>query len=636
MDDGETCDDGKRCDTPTAEGRVPCTSDAQCGTFVLCKPLSGDGCNAQCQEEFCGDGVTQPGRGEQCDLGGYCQIPGQPACTSRNDCPINPRTGMPATCAPVNLPECKSCISNTCGDGITQPNSYQCDDGKHCKNGTKCSDDSDCYRQGLSDSSCTPRSGDGCSSQCTPEFCGDGVVVNEGKCPDGSLCTKGEQCADGTSCKPAEDCDEKGVASATCNEDCTRAICGDKKVNPAYFEQCDDGMHCADGTECNPGSSCSDGSACEARGPADGKAYGIATCSKSCRALKPTKCCSCYYEEHPECTGRPKDACSPRECSDGIDNDGDGKIDADDDQCDNSDLGKFDASESEVGRQADDCKWDGVLLKCRNMFEMDCENDFRKNACDTERMLPITEPKQPYPDSLVCTATKDFQQAHSESYLCNAYMQDVQSCVTCSTATCQRYVNSGCRTFANIGDARAGAQAIQATMRLRGIRMVYVEGHQMLASPTCSSLYTLKITQQTITEEYGFCKFGNYCYMTGESYKCKDEASGSIVDGVCCRGGILDHDFVRTRAVGTPPACPGEPNRMEGQESAAYSHPSCSSAQSAAWRDAHTKIAAKQVACLAAHPAGTFSNTCDVQRISSSWIPPQCSMSVVCDWTCSW
>ena len=39
---------------------------------------------------------------------------------------------------------------------------------------------------------------------------------------------------------PSEDCDDAGE-TATCDEDCTAAVCGDGHVNPAAGEECDDG-----------------------------------------------------------------------------------------------------------------------------------------------------------------------------------------------------------------------------------------------------------------------------------------------------------------------------------------------------------------------------------------------------------
>ena len=55
-----------------------------------------------------------------------------------------------------------------CGDGIWDPEQEACDDGSSCRDGRDCSDDR-LRCQSTSASACQPRSGDGCSDQCTLE-----------------------------------------------------------------------------------------------------------------------------------------------------------------------------------------------------------------------------------------------------------------------------------------------------------------------------------------------------------------------------------------------------------------------------------------------------------------------------------
>ncbi len=50
----------------------PAVMDAQTGLGEECDDggtVAGDGCNATCQDETCGDGVLQTGLGEACDDG---------------------------------------------------------------------------------------------------------------------------------------------------------------------------------------------------------------------------------------------------------------------------------------------------------------------------------------------------------------------------------------------------------------------------------------------------------------------------------------------------------------------------------------------------------------------------------------
>lgn len=94
--------------------------------------------------------------------------------------------------------------------------------------------------------------GDGCTSQCILEFCGDGIVNNAGteQCDDGENNSDTEPGACRTDCTFAgcgdgivdegEDCDGGGVATDTCDIDCTFAVCGDGDVNAAAGEECDD------------------------------------------------------------------------------------------------------------------------------------------------------------------------------------------------------------------------------------------------------------------------------------------------------------------------------------------------------------------------------------------------------------
>jgi cysteine-rich repeat protein len=74
--------------------------------------LSNDGCNATCQDEFCGDGIIQSGIGEECDNAGANSDTTPDACRT-------------------------NCALPSCGDGVVDPsNTEQCDDGN-----TKSNDD---------------------------------------------------------------------------------------------------------------------------------------------------------------------------------------------------------------------------------------------------------------------------------------------------------------------------------------------------------------------------------------------------------------------------------------------------------------------------------------------------------------
>ncbi len=83
-------------------------------------------------------------------------------------------------------------------------------------------------------------------------------------------------CGDGAIQSP-EQCDDGGE-SATCDNDCTFAVCGDRKVNATAGEQCDSSQCCAaclfaaEGTACNDNSICTNPDACNATGSCIGTA----------------------------------------------------------------------------------------------------------------------------------------------------------------------------------------------------------------------------------------------------------------------------------------------------------------------------------------------------------------------------
>jgi len=144
----------------------------------------------------CGDGTVDPF--EECDDGNNIDGDG---CNA--EC-LLPKCGdgfldEGEECDDFNLLNCDGCTDACtiesgpiCGDGILLPDcGEECDDGNNVD-------------------------GDGCQGNCLLPFCGDGII-------DGG-----------------EDCDDGGV-TATCDDDCTFAECGDGNVNEAAGEQCDDG-----------------------------------------------------------------------------------------------------------------------------------------------------------------------------------------------------------------------------------------------------------------------------------------------------------------------------------------------------------------------------------------------------------
>jgi cysteine-rich repeat protein len=141
-------------------------------------------CRFDCTQPRCGDGVVDPGLGEECDGGAGCRNCRLSACgdgflDAGEECDGTP--GCTATCKLL------------CGNGMKNA-------GEECDNG-----DDNMW------------AADACRPDCTLPFCGDGWVDS------------GEQC------------DEANTADVAngCRPDCTLPTCGDGVVDA--MEQCDPG-----------------------------------------------------------------------------------------------------------------------------------------------------------------------------------------------------------------------------------------------------------------------------------------------------------------------------------------------------------------------------------------------------------
>ncbi|MEO8845530.1 MAG: DUF4215 domain-containing protein [Kofleriaceae bacterium] len=238
VDPGEVCDDGN---IVNGDGcAADCKSKESCGDGVLnadagevCddgNTVDGDGCSADCKSlETCGNGIIDTAKGEVCDDGnthaGKCGD--GHGCETTADCTDGTR------CAPDGCSsDCKS--NETCGNGIKDLGEV-CDDGgaaggceDDCQHGVGCGNGvldpgEQCDDGNLTDT-------DDCTSGCTINVCGDGVLDLTG-------ITHHETCDRGAN----------GIAveTADCNIDCSTPTCGDGKVNTHYkpdgthAEQCD-------------------------------------------------------------------------------------------------------------------------------------------------------------------------------------------------------------------------------------------------------------------------------------------------------------------------------------------------------------------------------------------------------------
>ena len=213
-----------------------CTQPSDC--------LSGVCTGMMCQAPACGDGQQQAGEG--CDDGNM---------SNADDCPDDVANG--GNCQPA-----------TCGDGFVDmqgPVTEACDGNGMGTPGETATCDTDCTLVVC---------GDGTQNTTAGEGCDDGDQDNTDDCPDDG--------ANGGTCQPAtcgdgfvdaqgpttEACDGNGMGAAgetaTCDTDCTLAVCGDGTPNATAGEQCDDGNandndDCPDDVGTCQDATCSDG-----------------------------------------------------------------------------------------------------------------------------------------------------------------------------------------------------------------------------------------------------------------------------------------------------------------------------------------------------------------------------------------
>ena len=252
-----------------------CSTDADCGGSGPCLPLPGDGCGIDCRfeiEALCGNGITEPHRGEACDPGSVCK--GGPK--NGESCSSNTAICGSGRCERVMTnPLCSSeCdrVSGVCGNGVKE-GAEQCDEGAKnsneanaCRAGTEsgrpacvfayCGDLVIDRGEECDDGNTIAK--DGCT-HCLIDFCGNGRLDAGETCDDGSTVNNdgcSEWCLLENICGNAnregeEECDDGNAGSGDgCSAECLFEYCGDAIPQPGLGEECDEGSQNGD----DPGS----------------------------------------------------------------------------------------------------------------------------------------------------------------------------------------------------------------------------------------------------------------------------------------------------------------------------------------------------------------------------------------------
>jgi fibro-slime domain-containing protein len=291
---GEQCDDGAALDSDGCSA----TCQIEDPLHWTC-PLPGQPCEPL---QYCGDGIVQKTRGEQCD--------------DSNMSPGDGCTGLCTVEAGYSCPETGGKCTKVwvCGNGIVDP-------------GEACDD-------------LNQTGSDGCSADCS-------TVEPRYTCPKsatnvGGPCVKAPEnvCGNGV-LGPGEECDDGGKApndgcSATCQTEpgytcptpgkvCTLIeFCGDGKLSLALKEQCDDGKN-EGGKGCSPTCTIEPGWVCPLPGQpcvstarcGDGKITGTEQCDDGNMLSSDGCSATCQIEAGWTCPVV-NAACIAKSCGDGI------------------------------------------------------------------------------------------------------------------------------------------------------------------------------------------------------------------------------------------------------------------------------------------------------------------------------
>lgn len=402
-DDGQFCTGGETC-APGAQGAL--ANGCLLGQPVQCE--DGVGCtNDSCSETS--DQCVHQLDATQCDDGLHCN--GAEVCTAAGCAggspPACPGDGIPCTVEACDEAsnQCQTTPTNAlCNPGqicvpgqgcvvVACTNNAGCDDGNACNGAETCN---------------TSVPGGTCVAG-TPVDCNDSLDCTLDECtPATGACTHSPlsaTCQDGDLCNGVETCSVAlGCVAGTplsCNDgvDCTQDSCIPSLgcISTPSSNACQDGLTCNGIEICHLTQGCLPATA-PAQCPGDGIACTIEACVEGvgCVSTPNDALCACQEACVPALGGCGK-FCTPAtcqgktyQCGDCLDNDGDCKVDASDQQC----LGA--CSNNEAGFKGDipgqnnaPCKMDCYFDQDTGSGNDDC---YWSHKCDPHEVAPNYPP----------------------------------------------------------------------------------------------------------------------------------------------------------------------------------------------------------------------------------------------------
>ena len=339
-------------------------------------------------------------------------------------------------------------------------------------------------------------------------------------------------------------------------------------------------------------------------------------------------CCLCQYLHVEGCDGlTPKAKCTETACSDGIDNDGDGKKDYPDDPgctsaVDHDETGKYSQK---------DCVWhDG---KCMGWFKSGCEKwknqEPQKSECDPMIVTKDDVRPQDIPELRGCEEITYYRDGHGQG--CHTYSQRILGCLTCAGASCTNInaTDIGCSTFNNLAHTRLWMQHIRR--QLQPGQTLHVTAKQATSTDTCTSELHYELTITELTETPDPChNQGDWCPNAREGAILCTDGTGSVVNERCCPGLSRNGGYWNRGA-----ACPPRPPRqISGSCRYDYTAYSCPESATRARRRVEDCFAHNLAFCRSKGYNSFDFPACPINKTSSGW--RHCTHSGTCPWTCKY